>query len=85
MDMTLHVASETAHRLTDQAQARGMELAAYAESVLEKTAANEGLNHGPRTRQEIDAFFAAMSEKSEKLPQLPDEAFTRQSFYEDHD
>jgi serine/threonine protein kinase HipA of HipAB toxin-antitoxin module len=62
-----------------------MELAAYAESVLEKTAANEGLDHRRKTRQEIDAFFAAMSEDSQKLPQLPDEAFTRQSFYEDHD
>jgi ribosomal protein L11 methylase PrmA len=85
MDMTLHVTSETAQRLMDQAQARGMELAAYAESVLEKTAANEGLDHRPKTRQEIEAFFAAMSENSQKLPQLPHEAFTRQSFYEDHD
>jgi len=85
MDLTLHVASGTAQRLTDQAQARGMDLAAYAESVLKKTAADEGLPHRPRTRQEIEAFFAAMSENSEKLPQLPDEAFTRQSFYEDHD
>ena len=83
MDLTLHVASETAQRLRDQAQARGMELAAYAASVLEKSAANEGLDHRPKTRQEIDAFFAAMSENSQKLPQLPDEAFTRQSFYED--
>lgn len=83
MDLTLHVASETAQRLRDQAQARGMGLAAYAESVLEKIAGNEGLDHRRKTRQEIDAFFAAMSENSQKLPQLPDEAFTRQSFYED--
>jgi ribosomal protein L11 methylase PrmA len=84
MDMTLHVTSETARRLTDQAQAHGMDLAAYAESVLEKTAAGEVLSHHPKTRQEIEAFFAAMSKNSEKLPQLPDEAFTRQSFYKDH-
>jgi hypothetical protein len=62
-----------------------MDLAAYAESVLERTAASEGLTHRPKTRQEIEAFFAAMSENSERLPQLPDEAFTRQSFYQDHD
>lgn len=84
MDMTLHVTPETAQRLRDQAQARGMDLAAYAESVLQKTAARDSLIHRPKTRQEIDAFFAAMSENSEKLPQLPDEAFTRQSFYEGH-
>ena len=85
MDLTLHVASGTAQRLTDQAQARGMDLAAYAESVLEKTAASGGSTHRAKPRQEIEAFFAAMSENSEKLPQLPEEAFTRQSFYEDHD
>ena len=85
MEVTLHFTSETAQRLTDQAQARGMDLAAYAESVLEKTVAGEGSAQGLKTRREIDAFFAAMSENSEKLPQLPDEAFTRQSFYEDHD
>ncbi len=82
MDLTLHVTSETAQRLADQAH--GMDLATYAESLLEKTAASEDLTHRAKTRREIDAFFAAMSENSEKLPQLPDEAFTRQSFYEDH-
>jgi len=26
-----------------------------------------------------------MAEFSDKIPQLPDEAFTRESFYQDHD
>jgi hypothetical protein len=33
----------------------------------------------------IDEFLEAMSAYSEKIPQLADEAFTRESFYQDHD
>jgi hypothetical protein len=29
----------------------------------------------------LDRFFTAMAAHSEKIPQLPDEAFTRESFY----
>jgi len=30
-------------------------------------------------------FFEAMTANSENIPQLPDEAFERESFYRDHD
>jgi hypothetical protein len=33
----------------------------------------------------MEAFFKAMAANSDKLPQLPDEAFTRERFYQDHD
>ena len=34
---------------------------------------------------DIEEFTRAMSANSERIPQLPDEAFTRESFYQDHD
>jgi ribosomal protein S7 len=34
---------------------------------------------------EFDAALDALSEESEKLPNLPDEALTRQGIYQDHD
>jgi hypothetical protein len=34
---------------------------------------------------DIKDFVRAMSANSEKIPQLPNEAFTRESFYQDHD
>jgi hypothetical protein len=37
------------------------------------------------TTAELAAFFKTMAAKSEKIPQLPDEAFRRESFYQDHD
>jgi len=33
----------------------------------------------------IEEFLQKMSAHSDKIPQLPDEAFTRESFYQDHD
>jgi hypothetical protein len=36
-------------------------------------------------RMNIQEFFRAMATYSEKIPELPDEAYTRESFYQDHD
>jgi hypothetical protein len=33
----------------------------------------------------MKAFFKVMAAHSERIPQLPDEAFTRESFYEEPD
>jgi hypothetical protein len=33
----------------------------------------------------MQAFYDALAAHSDKIPQLPDEAFTRESFYQDHD
>ena len=39
----------------------------------------------PPTITEAAVFFESMAAKSDKIPQLPDEAFLRESFYRDHD
>ena len=36
-------------------------------------------------RMSIEEFLDAMASHSDKIPVLPDEAFTRESFYQDHD
>jgi hypothetical protein len=33
----------------------------------------------------LEKFFEEMAAHSDKIPLLPDEAFTRESFYQDHD
>jgi hypothetical protein len=33
----------------------------------------------------MEEFLQKMAEFSDKIPRLPDEAFTRESFYQDHD
>jgi hypothetical protein len=69
-------------QLAAQAESRGVPVDAYVRELLEQAAAG-----GPpvpprgRSREEIEAFFAAMAEGSESLPLLPTESFTRGSFY----
>ena len=76
---------EVEARLAAGAQARGVEMRAYVESLLEQAVATGTVPPRRRTRKEMEAFFEAMAANSEKIPQLPEEAFTRESFYQDHD
>ena len=76
---------EVEARLAAEAQARGVEMRAYVESLLEQAVATGTVSPRQRTRKEMEAFFEAMAANSEKIPQLPDAAFTRESFYQDHD
>lgn len=73
-------------RLVAEAQARGVDIEAYVESLLEQAVTTPGtLAPRRRTREEMRAFYDALAAHSDKIPQLPDEAFTRESFYQDHD
>jgi len=77
---------EVEARLAAQAQAHGMGVQAYVERLLNQAL---GVKNASGWRQpttaEAAVFFETMAAKSEKIPQLPDEAFRRESFYQDHD
>lgn len=67
---------------------RGMDVAAYAEQILTKevAAAKPGLPKSPRlTQEEIDELLDGLAEFSDRIPILPDSAFTREAMYSDHD
>jgi len=76
---------EVEAKLAAEARARGMETRTYVERVLEQAVATSTVPSRRRSRKEMEAFFEAMAANSDKIPQLPDEAFTRESFYRDHD
>jgi post-segregation antitoxin (ccd killing protein) len=77
---------EVEAQLTAQARAQGMDVQAYVESLLHQALGINGTSGWRRpTTAESKAFFEAMASMSEKIPQLPDEAFRRESFYQDHD
>lgn len=68
-------------QLAAQAESRGVPVEVYVQELLEgavppKTAGSQ------RSPQEIEAFFEAMAEGSARLPALPTESFSRESFYE---
>ena len=63
------------------AMANGVEVEAYLERLLRQvappvTAAKD------RSRERIETFLAEMAKGSDRLPKLPTESFTRESFYE---
>jgi hypothetical protein len=72
--------------LAAQAKARGLTPKNYVRSLIDG-----GLHTDPaplppaKPKRDLETFFRAMAANSAKIPQLPDEAFTRESFYQDHD
>jgi hypothetical protein len=69
-----------------QVQARGLTLQNYVKSLIDdavRTAPKRLPTAKPKI--DIDEFIRAMVANSAKIPQLPDEAITRESFYQDHD
>jgi len=82
MQITIEIPDE----LAAEAKARGMTPEGYVRSLIDG-----GLHTDPaplplaKPKRDLEAFFRALAANSDKIPQLPDEAFTRESFYQDHD
>lgn len=82
MRITVTIPDELAAEMT----AQGLTPEGYVEKLVAEQAANRGFGAGGRlTREEFDASLDRMTRYSDKIPLLPDEAFTRASMYEDHD
>jgi hypothetical protein len=71
--------------LAAEVQSRGLNPETYVEELLARQ-----LNPSsapPLSREErmanLEKFLKAMAASSEKIPPMPDEAFTRESFYSD--
>ena len=82
MQITIEIPDE----LAAQVQARGLTPERYVETLIEDAARTVPLLLPPaKPRMDMEQFFDAMAAHSDKIPKLPDEAFTRESFYQDHD
>jgi hypothetical protein len=71
-----------------QVQARGLTPESYVESLIDDAARLAPVALGPirpKNKMDMETFLRKMAEFSDRIPQLPDEAFTRESFYQDHD
>jgi hypothetical protein len=84
MTITLDIKPEVQAELARQAAAQGSELESYAARLLEEAvhvpAAANKLN-----QDRLENTLREMGQFSHKIPSLPDEAFTRESLYQDHD
>ena len=62
-----------------------MDIAGYIDQILQATV-KPVLPRSPRlTQEQIDAVLDGLAEFSDKIPILPDSAFTREAIYSDHD
>jgi hypothetical protein len=87
---------EIPDELIAQAHARGLALDRYLPQLLAQQLATETESRSaaqatpvtpPRRpgQRDMQQFFQEMAAHSDRIPVLPDQAFTRESFYQDHD
>jgi hypothetical protein len=84
MQITVNIPDEFAARV----EAGGQSPESFVQRLIEdaaRTAPAAGAPVRPMNRMNMETFLRKMSAFSEKIPQLPDEAYTRESFYPDHD
>jgi hypothetical protein len=82
MQITVDVPDE----LAAEAQARGLTPEEYVRGLVDDAVRRTAVGLRLREpRMSIKEFLEAMAASSDKMPILPDEAFTRESFYQDHD
>jgi hypothetical protein len=82
MQITIEIPDE----LIAKAQARGLTPEGFVRRLIDDAERSIPLPLPPaKPRIDMATFLREMSVHSDKIPQLPDEAFTRESFYQDHD
>ena len=83
MTIRIELTAEMMERLAAEAEAEGIVLEEYAERLLREAIATHAEAQGQLSVAELHAMLAGIAEGSEKLPNVPTSAFTRESFYED--
>lgn len=83
MSIIINIKPEAQKELTRQAAAHGVQPEDYAASLLE-----EAVHMGEAkklTPDQLDRTLQELVQFSHKIPLLPDDAFSRECLYQDHD
>jgi hypothetical protein len=80
----LELTQDVEERLKKAAEARGLKPEAYAIQVIEGAVRPVRLEKH-LTKEQMQEFLDGMAAIGKDIPALPDYAYTRESFYEDHD
>jgi hypothetical protein len=83
MSIVINIKPEAEAKLTRQA-ARGVQPEDYAAALLEE-AVHMSTAAKTLTTDQFDRTLQELAQFSHKIPLLPDEAFTREGLYQDHD
>ena len=84
MALILQLRPDLEEVLAAQAQAAGLSPEEYVQQMLEQRLAT-GAPEPKLTLEEFEAALDSLAEYSDKIPDLPPEAFSRQGIYRDHD
>ena len=72
-------------QIVAEAQARGLSPERYVEQLIaDRTPKTDARTDSENRLASLEIFFEEMAAHSNKIPQLPEKAFTRESFYQDH-
>ena len=78
----IELSPEMEERLADAARARGLQPDDYASQII---ASSVRLTEQKQpSAEDLERFFVALATHSTKIPDLPDEAYSRESIYQDH-
>jgi hypothetical protein len=83
MTIQVELNPELGARLAAKARAEGLPLERAAARILEDAMASRFTASSGLTVGDFHTLLATMAEGSERLPSLPTESFTRESFYKD--
>ncbi|HWD97822.1 MAG TPA: hypothetical protein VG345_02240 [Bryobacteraceae bacterium] len=86
MTLTIEIPDELQARLEREAKARGTDVSALVAELLDAAAQETAaLEQTPYDSTRLKRFLADMAQFSDQIPDLPDEALSRESIYCDHD
>jgi dTDP-4-amino-4,6-dideoxygalactose transaminase len=83
MSIIINIKPEAQAELTRQAMAHGVQPEDYAAALLEEAVHLGAVKK--LTPDQLDRVLKELAQFSDKIPLLPDEAFTREGLYQDHD
>lgn len=84
MTITIDITPEAQAELARLAAAHGRAIEAYAALLLEE-AVHPPTDAGRLSQSRLEENLRDMAQFSNKIPSLPDAAFTREGLYRDHD
>ncbi|HEY6349319.1 MAG TPA: hypothetical protein VI636_07915 [Candidatus Angelobacter sp.] len=84
MALILQLKHDLEETLTAQARALGLSLDQYVQRLLEQQLPPQAQNR-MLTLNEFEAALDSIAAHSDKIPELPPEALTREGIYRDHD
>ena len=83
MTIRFELSPEMEATLVAEARAQGLPLEKVAEQLLREALKERSHVRDPLSVQDFHRMLGAIKEGSERLPDLPTESFSRETFYED--